>query len=188
MSRTNLLIICAAGALASTADAGIDNVLIEIDITDPTSVSIQSTGENAGADVSIPLVTGVTLSNLFVPGFNLGSGFGLSGDLTPAGSSFAYFAVTDGGESDLRLFVPDETKISDFQLFSKSTPAFSGASMANLSSAVFAPVGSTGEIFANFQASGAVIGRYRIVPAPAGAMALAAFGLVAARRCRSSHQ
>lgn len=82
-----------------------------------------------------------------------------------------------GSNVDLNLF---EDEGDQDQIFTVSTPAFTGTATLNLSGYSLPPSGTTGDILAGYSGwSGEIIGQYQVVPEPHALPMAAALGLLA---------
>ncbi len=174
----------ASFAVVGTAAAQNLPVLLEIDISDPTAVTITSTGAAAVVDdASLDDFDGITL-DLFFTAFNDVPFSDVVGDLTVPGA-LAYdrfFDVSSG--LDLNLY---NNLASDAlpQVFTTLSPAFTGSSFldVDLTGAPFQADGYVGTIN-NGLNNGPILGSYVVVvPEPANATALlGTAGLLLVRR------
>lgn len=145
-------------------------VVLIVDITDPSAVTITATTNfSAINDSTSQDGNGIVLKGLFSSGS--GSGSFTSGDLAaPGGVAYNFSAngfnstVTD---LDLNLFSQDK---SNTQSFVDSAAAFTGSLTINLDSEDLSGVGSSGDVLVGDGepggGSGLVIGTYQIIPEP----------------------
>ncbi len=193
---TKLALVVLAGAALKTS-AYAQNVLLTVDISNPASVVIAATGNNASTnDSSKTAWDGIDLLGIFLS--NVYGQFGtnaIGGTLIGGGSGQAYdFYEPDGTSGrnanhfNLNLY-ENQPGSPPIQSFSTGTSAFTGSMTIDLSSVVSAlpSSGASGDIRAGwFGNQGAVIGQWQVVytpPAPTpepGTLALAGLGGVGA--------
>lgn len=179
-----LLLAFAACGLAqpSTAQGSSTppNVLLEIDVSDPTVVSFTATD-------GLSLITAgdgnaTTLLDFFVapPTVTEADLPGLVGDLTAAaqGSLLDAFRIPPGNRS-LRFTRDGGFNSGDYVA---DQLAFTGSSTLDLSLTSLPAVGTVGSINVNSLGTGSTIGSYLVIPEPSSLTLLTLGGLVAARR------
>jgi hypothetical protein len=193
-SLTNRLAALAAGGLLlATASSAPAVVLLVVDITDPTAVTITATGAPAEMpDSSTLTFDGATLLDFFTEEVGDG-GVLLSGDLTANGVTApydeAFFDAVFGSVVDLNLYTFDG---GELQSFTTTEPAFTGSATLLVDFTGFefllpAP-GTTGDLMAGWSlTAGEIIGDWTVVPevtpwAQAGVMGLAVLGVAWWRR------
>lgn len=196
------------GALSAQAA-----VLLQIDIRDPNAVIFTATGAYAGNDNSDFTVNdGITLVEFFTgsplvesPTADSLLGILAANTLTAAGTTSAYNQwMADNSsnpelELDLNLYGgigEDGSPIGtlnaviaiDYQLFSTSAPAFSGAATFDLSTRLqYLPAaGASGQISPGYSESGtgASIGQWLVIPEPSTYALLIGAGALAATALR----
>lgn len=185
MRTVALPTILVAGSAASA------QVLLEVDITDPSAVVITATGAAAALDSAASVVSGATLADIFTADFTLGTANNPTGDLVGGGSGVAYNRsfnnTTTVGRLSLNLWVTGGGGAS--ASFTTADPAFTGSATLDLSGASLAAIGSRGSVWSDDApfgnpSQGAIIGEFLIVPAPGAAALLGLGGLAMVRRRR----
>jgi len=183
ISTTMKLVIGALSIGGLAASPTLANIVLTIDITNPTAVVFAGTGAPSGVTVSGGGGGSVVLDTPLAAFGAAGNAFtGVPTLIASAGSGPAYTNVTTVGGTSLVILGMSG------QFFNTGTSAFSGSSTADLSSLVFNPVGTTGNIFfrdnTGFLYPHIVVGQYQIIPTPGAAAVLGLGGLLAARRRR----
>jgi len=171
-------------AFASEAVTHGASFLLNVDISNPSAVTITATGENAAADdSSTTTFDGVTLLAFFTSVESLDPPVLLSSStLQPTGAAVSYtsWLVDDysGTGVDLNLF---EDESGDNQIFTTSKPAFTGTATLDLSGYSLPPSGTTGAILAGYSGGtqGTIIGQYQVVPEPYALPLAASLSLMA---------
>ncbi len=143
-------IIGAILVVAATSQAA---VLIEVDISDPSAVTFTATSAFSSLfDDSATNNSGVTLQSFFETAELIAFTAMPGSTLTPSGttSSFTGFFNNFGSltQFDLNFFRSAPDGDIQGQVFSTTTPAFSGVAVLNLSFADLPLFGTTGSIFA----------------------------------------
>lgn len=147
-------------------------VLLTVDISNPANVTVTATGANAAVnDSSAQDFLGFTLIGFLTGDSNALTGVG--GTLEADGADGPYdqvfaldYAAGDlSAGPDLNLFV---SAGSGTQIFSTSSPAFTGVLAGNLSvfAALLPSSGHSGAIQVGGGPSGSVLGTYTVVPEP----------------------
>jgi hypothetical protein len=187
-------LVLAAGYFAGTFPVAGQSILIDINQADPSAVQFIATVTGPLVNDSSALnYAGVDLISYFTA--PVGSAFGVTGTLTPAGTTAAYNAWFPdnllNGDSlvDMNLFVAGSPQLQNFVT---SSPAFTGTATINLSSllAELPATGTSGYIYSGYSRStGQIIGEWVVVPEPSveaqlalGAVVFAGLALV--RRAR----
>lgn len=149
-------------------------VLMQVDVTDPAAAAFISTDAPSivNDSSSFPL-GGVVLLNLFQPGSPTiyeNDDVALNGTLSVTGGGAPLeWALNEGmGDRHLNLYASGSISRPAME-FSTSVRAFTGLSVADLSAAVFAPVGTVGTIRTEdlFWGNDVVIGEFEIIGNPA---------------------
>jgi len=183
-----LLLVAAFGLVSQSA---MSQILLKVDISDPSAVTFAATGNFPGIDdSSVSNTAGVSLIDLFaVDSTNFADQL-FSGDLFAAGTYSPYDTFTVGysalTDRDITLWVYKFID-SNTQIFKTIEPAFTGTGLIDLTGETFKPIGSTGNIIVgdSESGSGAVIGQYQIIPEPSSLALLGLSGLLALRRRRA---
>ena len=184
-------------ALSVLASSGLPAaVVLTVDISDPTNVTLSATGNSPLLDnSSFTTYDGITLLSFFRSAQS-GSVNATSSTLTPNGTSQAYTSVfadnmsTSGGDRvDLNLYADGGTEA---QNMSTLVSAFTGSAVVDMSgfSGALPVNGSIGTIHLSFYDSGVgtpgpAIGDYQVIPEPstwAWFAGLATLALVGWRR------
>ena len=175
-----------ASTLSVSAQSA-NEILLEIDPTNLSTVTITSTGNHSLInDSSADGTAGIWLQGVFSTGGVASAP--TSSTLTPAGNTGPYDQIYND------FFGIDVTDLgfyrnsSEVQNFQTTAPAFTGSMTADFSTSTFlsSSVGTTGEIRVGDTTTGsnALIGYYKIVPEPTSLSILAGAGLLIARRRR----
>lgn len=172
-------------------------VLIEINVSNPSAVTFQATGNPAAInDSSTTTLLGVTLLSFYREVITQVSPESISGDLTPSGATAAYglYYVDNHSGSFKDLNLLRETPLFDKQAFSTAVAAFTGTATIDFSSfpvSALPTIGTTGNLLAGFSGDfGGVIGQWTVVPevssaVQAGVMGAVLLGWLTWRRCSS---
>lgn len=188
--HASAILFCAVAANAAHAQNL--PVLLEIDASDPSAVVISATGAAAVLDESVSNVSGFTLLDLFASDFSIGFVTpDADGSLSAPGMLGSYnriandFGAGNVDANDLNLWA---SGVGGEQTWTVDQSAFAGSWTLDLSGASFPAAGTLGEVWSDDapnldDPAGALLGTYRIVPAPAGGLVLV-FGLACARRPR----
>lgn len=157
-------------------------ILLTIDDSDPTAVTITTTGFTPGVDNSgIPVSSGVDLLGFFNSNQSALFGQTLSGSTLSGGNSgVSYndvrgdnFSTSGGSSLDLRLSLDGSSPgAGNLQTFSVLQPAFAGSWTINLSTlgvsgSALPTLGSHGDILSGFSGDqGGIIGQWQVGPVP----------------------
>lgn len=180
------LILTALAALSVSAPASAA-IVLEIEVTGPTTAQLRATGQPSLIDDnSATALNGVSLIGLFETDFFAVIAPITSGDLSPSGGPVLsnlftnLFELTD---RDINLFrISDTTPIQ----FSTSASAFTGS--LDVEFVTSAPTqGTVGDVIVGDgqSGSGAVIGQFRVIPEPTSVALLGVAGLLVTRRRRA---
>jgi MYXO-CTERM domain-containing protein len=192
--RSTFAALACALALSPVA-ASAQQVLLTVDIADPSTPVFAGTGEFSLADATISGRIGVTLDELFTTDFLRAANI-LSGDLAVAGSPVELADNNSGPTSETDLNLRQFFTTSSYD-FTTTTPAFTGS--ATVPSGTFGsivpyqPVGTIGDIFLGDESAnpGLVLGQFEVIdssviPEPTAALGVTLLGLAALRRRRAS--
>jgi hypothetical protein len=193
-----ILVLTVAFSMSARAAAvgGLDPVLLTIDLTDPYNAVITATGLDPMKDSKAAEGLGVDLLQFFSAPQSFTYSEGNSSTLVGASNDAPYDSyVTDhhsGALTDLNLYVSGGSQTN--QVFSKTSPAFSGSFTVNLSAFIgeLPTLNEEGYILVgNDQSFGKIIGLWEVVPEPSayGMYAFLAFAaLIGWRRLSVSRQ
>jgi hypothetical protein len=173
--------LVAASACVTTANA---QVLLTVDITNPSAAMISTTGAAAAASSSGSNYS-VRLDGFFLPGTPNNLTFASASTLRSSlGNNVLSFTYWFGVNNSLRL----STSAGTTQTFVAGQQAFTGSLTSNISFGQSRAVGYVGDIYVvgspNSVETGIVIGQYQIVPAPTTAAAMGLLALTATARRR----
>ncbi|CAN5451652.1 hypothetical protein BH09VER1_BH09VER1_36070 [soil metagenome] len=171
-------------ALCLAKPASAQNFVLTIDVTNPSAVTIVTTGSFSSADSSATSTAeGVDLLNFFTAEIS-GSGFTNYSNLVPADTMVLfdrwYIDNASGSNVDLNLYNGNP---GTPQTFTTTTPVFSGSASYNFSAFAsqlpLSTSGATGNVIAG-DSSGdkVVLGTWQIVPEPGACGLLLLAGLV----------
>ncbi|MBW8782581.1 MAG: PEP-CTERM sorting domain-containing protein [Verrucomicrobia bacterium] len=192
------------GFLALVTISAEANVLLTVNITDPTNVVFSSTlGVASASDSSHTIGDGIVLLNFFSVGGSITPTV-VSNTLTPAGSSTPFDSLSSDGISTAPGDFSNFTGFNFYNInngpetmtFLTGVVAFTGSATYDLSFEDLPTVGTIGDITAGYSGSAipaVVIGQYQIIsaiPEPATYSSLAGLGVLGsaylARRRKSS--
>lgn len=174
---TAALVTC--GSLVNEANAG---VVFQIDVSNPSAVTITATTAVSESDSSLNIGTeGITIENFLTSStiaFPLNTAF--TGDLSPSGTAVAYnfFGTFEYEDNDGAFKAGNDLSVysgtAGTQDFSTSTTAFTGVATFDFSSASTAlpSVGTTGNVISGFLMTGGpaghgnVVGQWTVVSVP----------------------
>lgn len=159
------------------------NVLLLIDNTDPSNVTVSATGAAPDVNASIDTINGVTLIGLFAdPGLALPISTVIGGDLIGGGAPGAF---NRGGNNFGTLSANDlnfwGSGVGGTQTYSTGSPAFTGAATGNYTGATF---NASGDIRLGDTVTGVVLGQWQLIPTPGAVALFSVAGLAATRRRR----
>ncbi len=204
LTRCRRYALAAVCLLAAVLPASAGTILLEIDVSDPSAVTLTPTGASSITDDSTSdMFDGVTLIGFFAEDFRASNVFGSFTGLEPRSAAFFNREYTNydndfGGVGlrDLNLY-SDDTGWT--QRFATNQPAFTGVGVIDFidSGSEPAPVfqpGTIGHIIAGDTdfGSGDVIGQFQIVggtpiPEPVAALGgMALLGTIVLRRRHSA--
>jgi len=185
-------LLTAASVLAISGGAAMADVLLIVDLTVPNQITINSTGGLSAIDAIASNFNGVLLENAFGATGALGAVL-VSGDLTSFNnpSDLTPSLFRGGGGTDPGLNIWSYSTDSSTS-FTAGVQAFTGSGTWTLSAAGYNALlagASSGNIYANIDASGAIpgngiIGTWALIPTPGtvGLLGLAGFAAVRRRR------
>ena len=200
--RTTCCLVAAMGWVMS-ATSSRASVLLEVDLSDTSNVTVTATAGTSDTDSSLNMsFEGFTIENFFTSAVDFSATAVVGGDLRSvlgAAGPYAFFGTFEF-DDDNGLFTTanDMSVIADgnlgaaSQVFSTGTQAFSGAGSMDLSSvaASLPGTGTSGNLYTGFfktgQADhGEVIGTWLVVPEPpAEALGIASLLTVGLLWCR----
>ena len=169
--RVSAALVLAVGFFTATFPASGQSVLIEINQSDASAVQFIATVNGSLVnDSSQYNLFGVDLISYFTASMVSGSA-AVTGNLIPAGTSAVYSQwhadnLTASGNVDLNLYNNSSPQL---QIFTTSSPAFTGTATINLASllADLPTTGSIGDIYSgDIRSPGKVIGQWVVVPEP----------------------
>ncbi|MCP5516829.1 MAG: PEP-CTERM sorting domain-containing protein [Verrucomicrobiales bacterium] len=193
MKKTLALSI--AGALAAGVVTTQAAVLLQVNVSDPTAVTITATSAHATLnDNSASTFAGVTLADFFNAPAGLNVFFMTFSTLSPAGTAQTYnwFYNNDLSASDRGLNLYRDLASPQTQIFTTAAPAFTGSATLDLTKlggvvlplGLLPTVGTIGNLVVGDgegAGSGATIGQWQVVvpePSTWGVVSLVALGSV----------
>ena len=193
MKAKKFLATAAIAFLALAPYSRADTILLSINTSNPTAVTITATGNFASInEFNRKTSDGIDLLQFFISS-NSFSSTSVTGSLTPSGGGSNPYsqALQDsysGSGVDLNLL----NGFSNPQNFSTTTPAFTGTATLDLSSysSDLPAAGASGNILDGWKYinSGGIIGKWSVVPEPSAyaLFGIGAFVLLIVARCRKT--
>lgn len=169
--KTKTFFAAAAIAFLALAHPSRAAVLLSIDTSNPSAVTITATGNFSSINENNRKTSdGIDLLQFFISSNSFNS-TSVSGSLTPSGGGSSSYSQAfqdsySGSAVDLNLL----SGSSSPQNFSTTTPAFTGTATLDLSSysSALPAAGASGDILDGWKYinSGVVIGKWSVVPEP----------------------